>query len=107
MCVHCMWERLESRSVKTIMCSKLLVSMSGLCASEGGYVATSQADYGTLNHAERIKKKTAFYYSSESKAYSSILSYFYENKANKLFLRFSYFALYISDTDDFTDFSAP
>lgn len=81
--------------------------MSGLCASEGGYVATSQADYGTLNHAERIKKKTAFYYSSESKAYSSILSYFYENKANKLFLRFSYFALYISDTDDFTDFSAP
>lgn len=46
--------------MKTIMCSKLLVSMSGLCASEGGYVATSQADYGTLNHAERIKKKQHF-----------------------------------------------
>lgn len=93
MCVHCMWERLESRSVKTIMCSKLLVSMSGLCASEGRYVATSQADYGTLNHAEWIKK-TAFDYSSESKTHPSMLSYFYENKANS----FSVISLYIYRT---------
>lgn len=63
MCVYCMWERLEPaflmpRSVKTIMCSKLLASMSGLHASKewGGGVATSQSNQGALNHVARPKK---------------------------------------------------
>lgn len=70
MCVYCTRKRLESQSVKTIMCSKLPVSMSGLCASERGiqYGATSQPNKGFLNHVEQ---KSASEYSFEYEAQTS------------------------------------